>query len=58
MDHLHDDVRDATRDHDVEHDVEQDVDHDEASVATETTESAKPFPVLEEPTWLDAEDDE
>jgi cell division septation protein DedD len=54
LDELHDDARDAARDHEVTHDVE----HDEASVATETTETEKPFPVLEEPTWLDAEDDE
>src|SRR5262245_32163285 len=38
----------AAYDLDTHHDVD-------APVATETE---KPFPVLEEPTWLDAEDDE
>jgi cell division septation protein DedD len=37
------------------HDAPDHIEHDDAPVATETS---KPFAVLEEPTWLDAEDDE
>jgi cell division septation protein DedD len=37
------------------HDAPDHIEHDDAPVATETP---KPFAVLEEPTWLDAEDDE
>ena len=38
-----------------EHGVHEHVVYDDGTVATETP---KPFPVLEEPTWLDAEDEE
>ena len=62
MDDLRYDARDhETLEHDArehagqEHGVHQHVVYDDGTVAIETP---KPFPVLEEPTWLDAEDDE
>src|ERR1051325_10249275 len=48
---MDDDLRYPAHAHDAPHHIE----HDHAPVATETS---KPFAVLEEPTWLDAEDDE
>src|SRR5581483_4063832 len=51
MDDQHDDAREPVARHD--HD-----DHEPISFASETADTARRFPVLEEPTWLDAEEDD